>query len=295
MNSDRRLESSDALHSRARKKFDARSLSTEEQALLRKLAVRRVLNGESPRAVTASFGLGKKTIYKWLKAVRENGEESLSPRSKTGRAPTLKEADIARVVQWIISSDPAHFGASDRLWTRHAISQLIRTRLNVTLGLTAVGELLQRISLSPKSLINNINKSQDAAIVAWREEIFPEIKRVARKIDAEIFWLDLVSLQGLPVRARAPRVHLNESSPFCTQSLLKAMSNGKGFCCSPSTEHPSLAELADFLIALRQRRGRPVFVIIDPTISGLVEGCKSHLEGQIDGVTAFTIPSSGWG
>ncbi|WP_435808066.1 helix-turn-helix domain-containing protein, partial [Zhongshania aliphaticivorans] len=47
--------------------IDARKLSTEEQHLLRRLAVQRVFDGESAAEVTRSFGLGARTIYPWLK------------------------------------------------------------------------------------------------------------------------------------------------------------------------------------------------------------------------------------
>ena len=46
--------------------YDARSLSTEEQYLLRKIAVQRVLDGEIAMEVNRSLGLGGRTIYKWL-------------------------------------------------------------------------------------------------------------------------------------------------------------------------------------------------------------------------------------
>ncbi len=47
-------------------KYDARKITTEEQHLIRKLAVQRVLNGESAAEVTRNFGLGKKSIFRWL-------------------------------------------------------------------------------------------------------------------------------------------------------------------------------------------------------------------------------------
>ncbi|WP_428239785.1 helix-turn-helix domain-containing protein [Gynuella sp.] len=38
------------------------------------------LAGESPTQVGRSYGLGKKTIYKWIKIVREKGLDALAPR-----------------------------------------------------------------------------------------------------------------------------------------------------------------------------------------------------------------------
>jgi transposase len=54
-------------------KYDARKISTQEQHLIRKLAVQRVFDGESAAEVTRSFGLGSKTIFTWLKIAKEKG------------------------------------------------------------------------------------------------------------------------------------------------------------------------------------------------------------------------------
>ena len=43
-------------------KYDARKLSNEEQALLRRIAVQRVVDGESAAHVGRSYGLGNRTI-----------------------------------------------------------------------------------------------------------------------------------------------------------------------------------------------------------------------------------------
>ena len=56
-------------------KNDARKYTTEEKHLLRKIAVQRVLNGEVAAEVGRSYGLGARTIYKWLRMAREHGLE----------------------------------------------------------------------------------------------------------------------------------------------------------------------------------------------------------------------------
>ena len=65
-------------------KNDARKLSTEEQHLIRQLAVQRVLDGESAAEVTRYFGFGKTTIFTWLRTARAKGMESLCPKVRTG-------------------------------------------------------------------------------------------------------------------------------------------------------------------------------------------------------------------
>jgi hypothetical protein len=49
-------------------KIDGRTLSHEASETIRQMAVKRVLEGESPSAVMKSYGLCRTTIYPWLRA-----------------------------------------------------------------------------------------------------------------------------------------------------------------------------------------------------------------------------------
>ncbi|WP_185906565.1 helix-turn-helix domain-containing protein [Teredinibacter haidensis] len=74
-------------------KNDARKLSTEEQHLIRKIAVQRVHDGESAAEVTRSFGLGSRTIFTWLRLASEKGIDALAPKARTGRNRTLSDLE----------------------------------------------------------------------------------------------------------------------------------------------------------------------------------------------------------
>lgn len=54
-------------------KVDGRTLTKEEKAFVRRMAVQRVWDGEKPSAVTESYGLGTKTIFGWLRKAEEQG------------------------------------------------------------------------------------------------------------------------------------------------------------------------------------------------------------------------------
>jgi len=91
-------------------KNDARKLSTEEQHLVRKIAVQRVHDGESAVEVTRSFGLGSRTIFTWLRLAREKGIEALAPKARTGRDRTLSDLEEQEIKRWIIGGDPRQHG-----------------------------------------------------------------------------------------------------------------------------------------------------------------------------------------
>ena len=105
-------------------KYDARKLSTNEQALLRRLAAQRVLEGESPKDVTRSYGLGEKTIFKWVKIAKEKGLNALAPKPRPGRGRALTEFEVEEVKRWILSGDPRQYGFDFGLWTRQIVAHL---------------------------------------------------------------------------------------------------------------------------------------------------------------------------
>jgi transposase len=65
-------------------KIDGRTLTHEASETIRILAVRRVREGERPRAVMQSYGLCRTTIYRWLRAAARGGETALQSRKASG-------------------------------------------------------------------------------------------------------------------------------------------------------------------------------------------------------------------
>jgi transposase len=177
-------------------KTDARHYSTEEKALLRRLAVQRVFDGESPIKITRRFGLGEKTIFTWLRKARKEGLDALSPVPRTGRKRALKELEEQEVRHWILGGDPRQYGFDFGLWTRQIVADLIQDRFGIGLSLTAVGNLLHRQGLTPQKPLRRAYERDDAAVKQWQKEVYPGIQKQAKKQGATIFWLDEAAIRS---------------------------------------------------------------------------------------------------
>ena len=77
-------------------KMDGRSLNHEALEHIRKVAVARVKAGERPGAISTSYGFARTTIYKWLRAEAQGGEEALRARKATGRPRKLTVRQMDR-------------------------------------------------------------------------------------------------------------------------------------------------------------------------------------------------------
>jgi len=72
------------------------------------------------------------------------------------------------VKRWILAGDPRQCGFDFGLRTRQIVSDLIADRLNITLGFTAVGDLLHRQGLTPQKPMRKAYEKDDEPIIDWK-------------------------------------------------------------------------------------------------------------------------------
>ena len=159
--------------------FDHRTLES-----IRLMAVERVRDGERPSSVIASFGFNRTTIYRWLNAASKPGVglSALRSRPATGRPRRLTPRQEQQVFRWVNGRDPRQHGLDFGLWTRRLVAELIERKFGIRLGVTAVGELLAKLGLTPQKPLQRAYQRDPEAIERWQREQFPAIAREAKAI-----------------------------------------------------------------------------------------------------------------
>ena len=177
--------------------FDHRTLET-----IRLMAVERVRGGERPSSVVASYGFNRTTIYRWLNAAARSGVglRALHSRPATGRPRSLTPSQEQQVYRWINGRDPRQYGLDFGLWTRSVVADLIERKFAIRLGVTAVGELLAKLGLTPQKPLQRAYQRDPEAIEAWRRTRFPAIAEQAKASGGEVYFWDEF---GLSCRCRA--------------------------------------------------------------------------------------------
>src|SRR5262245_22343468 len=145
-------------------KIDGRTLSHEATETIRKIAVKRVLEGENPSVVMKSYGLCRTTIYPWLRAHKKGGEAALQSRPATGRPPTLSDKEKLQVRRFICGKDPRQYGFDFGLWTRRIVVDLVEDKFEKKLGVTAVGPLLAELDITPQKPLQRAYERDPKAI-----------------------------------------------------------------------------------------------------------------------------------
>ncbi len=271
-------------------KYDARKISTEEQHLIRKLAIQRVLAGESVAEVTRYFGLGSKTVFRWLKLVNEKGMEALAPKARSGRNRFLSSLEEQEVKRWVIGGDPRQHGFDFGLWTRQIVSDLINEKFGIDMSLSGVGKLLKRLGLTPQKPLRRAYERDEQAVKQWVDDVYPKVRKYAKNKGAEIFWLDEASIRSddplqrtWGEKGKTPVV--KTSGQRQSINAISALSNKGGFWYHVYQGKFTADKCIECFKTFLRNRKNPVLLIVDghPVHkSKKVMDYIESLEGKLD-------------
>lgn len=173
---------------------DARSLSPESLEVLRRLAVRAVVElNMSQKEVAAVFGVGENAVGKWCRAYREHGEESLNvqPQGRplgVGRILTPSEEKILQAI--IRDATPEVYGIPFSTWTRRAVQALIWKRYGLDLSEQGVGNYLHRWKMTPQKPARHAREQDPDEVREFEEKTLPETEKKADQEDGTLHFAD---------------------------------------------------------------------------------------------------------
>jgi transposase len=258
---------------------------------IRRMAVQRVKEGEKPSAVIKSFGLSRPCIYPWLRAERKHGMAALTARKHPGRTPALTPRQKLRVRHWICGKDPRQYGFEFGLWTRQIVGALIREKLGVTLGLTAVGRLLHALDITPQKPLRRAYERDPKAIENWKRQEYPRLKVRAKRRKAEIFFLDEAGVRSDQVlgrtwgeKGKTPEVPTSGQRQAI--NAISAVNAHGAFWYEVYSGRFNATRFRDeFLKSFMRGRRRPVILVVDghpshraKLIADYVQELKGRLE-----------------
>src|ERR1700739_4843835 len=248
-------------------KSDGRKLDHKTLETIRQMAVERVREGESASTVIASYGFSRTSIYRGLKAVEDAGAVALRARSAPGRPRSLTAEQEQQVFRWINRHDPRQYGLDFGLWTRALVVELVERKFGIRLGLTAVGELLARLGLTPQKPLQRAYQRDPEAIERWRRETYPAIARQATAEGGQVFFWDESGFRADTVHGRTWGVRGHTpvvARPGQRQSISAASAvNAKGAFWYCTYQGGLTAELfVRLLRKLMRNRVKPVHRVV---------------------------------
>jgi transposase len=140
----------------------------------RRLAVQRVLEGESQAAVAASLKVTDRSVRSWMKWYREQGEDGLKLRPHPGPESKLTPMQETQVCEWL-TKDATLFGFRTNLWSSTRIVKLIRERFGIDYNPNYFCRWLHARGFSPQKPAKRASQRDEARIAAWPQTEWPAL------------------------------------------------------------------------------------------------------------------------
>jgi transposase len=272
-------------------KIDGRTLDHKTLEHIRKLAVKRVVeDGEAPSDVMKSLGLGRTSIYPWLRCYEDKGMEALAEKIAQGPEPKLSGQQRQRVKRWILGKDPRQYGFDYGLWTRRIVQRMIQEQFGVDLGLTAVGRLLASLEITPQKPLRRAYERDPVAVDLWVQETYPKLKKRAKRLGAKIFFLDEAGFQSDPCLGRT--YGLKGKTPVVKTSgqrqslnVISAVNARGEFWAVTYTGKLNAESFVVFLQNFMRGRACKVFLVVDGHPAHKANSVKQYvqsLEGRLE-------------
>ncbi len=272
-------------------KIDGRTLDHKALEHIRILAVRRVVeDDEAPSVVMESLGFSRTAIYPWLRKFEQEGWDALVERIAAGPEPKLREKQRQQVKRWILGKDPRQYGFDFGLWSRRIVQALIKERMRVELGLTAVGRLLASLEITPQKPLRRAYERDPQAVEFWLQKTYPALKRRAKRLGAKIFFLDEAGFQSDPplgrtygLKGKTPEVVT--SGQRQSLNVISAVNARGEFWAATYTGKLNAEAFVAFLQNFMKGRSGKTFLVIDghpAHTAKLVDCYLETMEGRLE-------------
>jgi transposase len=153
---------------------NARTPDWKEQRRWRALGLKR--DGWTHDEVAEALDVTKGAVSRWMTRVATEGEEALRARPHLGAAPKLSPEQL-RMLPEFLSHEAEAYDFRGELWTCARIAEVIRREFGVSYHKDHVSRLLKALRWTPQKPAERAAQRDEAQIVEWREETWPELKK----------------------------------------------------------------------------------------------------------------------
>jgi transposase len=158
------------------------SLSTyrdwKEWRRMRALSLKQ--EGWTQRKIAEALDVSAPAVSHWLALAERSGVEALRSHPGPGRIPRLTLAQKRLIPEFLWHGAEA-YGFRGRVWTRARIALAIEEEFGVRYHKGHVGRLLKELHWTPQLPIRRAIQRDEAAIENWRAEVWPDLRKRARR------------------------------------------------------------------------------------------------------------------
>jgi transposase len=276
----------------------ARRLSPSSQEDLRRRAVAAVEFGRTQAEVAEAFGVGLRSLSRWVNTFRDKGNRGLSARRR-GRRPGEQQAldgrQQARVRRAVLGKYPDQLQLVGLVWTRGLVGELVKGWFGLELSRVTIGKYLRSWGFSPQKPVQVAYEKNPEAVRVWLGERYPAIAAAAKRENAVVLWLDQTGLRSdatvaatwAPV-GQTPVVP-NSGRRF-TVNAMAAISNKGELYFTVFEGGFNVHVMIEFLDRLTRHLDRKIHLVLDGHPSHRAKLLKAWLAGRAERIEMHFLP-----
>jgi transposase len=250
--------------------------------------------GWHQRDIAEALGVSEVSVSRWLRRAREGGPDALLSQPAPGHPPKLSNAQ-KRLIPEFLWHGPEAYGFRGPVWTCARVAKVIEEEFGVSYHKDHVGRLLQELRWTPQMPIRRAIQRDEEAIRRWRDEVWPELRRRARRERRVLVFEDESGFYLLPglVRTYAPEAHTPVIREKQTRDHLSVMGGmtpeGKVYTLARQESLNGLHTI-EFLEHLLRVAGKRLLVIWDGSPIHRREAVRDFVAGTKGKVWVEALP-----
>jgi len=223
--------------------------------------------GWSRQDIAEALGVSPVSVSRWFARVRDSGPEALRAHGSPGHPPKLSAAQMRLIPECLWHGAEA-YGFRGDVWTCARVAQVIEEEFGIRYHKGHVSRLLKELGWTPQMPIRRAVQRDDEAIQRWRDEVWPNLLRRARRERRVLVFIDEAGFYLLPgvVKTYAPEGLTPVLAEKVTRDHLSVMGGmtpaGKIYTLVRQESLNGLHSV-EFLLHLLRVAGRRLLVIWD--------------------------------
>ena len=132
--------------------------------------------GWKQKEIARALGVTEGAVSQWWKYAKQQGIEALKHQPPPGAKPKLSAEQRAQL-PGLLRQGAQAFGFRGQVWTTARVAQMILQQFGVKYHRAHCSRLLRKLRYSRQKPIQKATQRDEAAIQAWKEQRWDELKK----------------------------------------------------------------------------------------------------------------------